>query len=71
MVLGRGARNRGAECDRIPTVLPGVGYVQLDTVREPVRVRAAHVTDADIAALTADYAPQPLAAARGGRRRHR
>jgi S-DNA-T family DNA segregation ATPase FtsK/SpoIIIE len=61
MILGRGARNRGAECDHIPTGLPGVGYVQLDTVREPVRVRAGHVTDTDIAALTADYAPQPLA----------
>ena len=61
MVLGRGARKRGAECDRIPAGPPGVGYVQLDHVREPVRVRTAHVTDADIAALTADYAPQPLA----------
>ena len=61
MVLGRGARKRGAECDRIPTGLPGVGYVQLDSVREPVRVRAGHVTDADIAALMAAYVPQPLA----------
>jgi S-DNA-T family DNA segregation ATPase FtsK/SpoIIIE len=58
MVLGRGARNRGAECDRIPTGLPGVGYVQLDAVREPVRVRTAHITDADIAALVDQYAPQ-------------
>ncbi len=40
MVLGRSARQRGAECDRIPASLPGVGYVVLEGVREPVRVRA-------------------------------
>jgi len=57
MVLGRGARDRGAHCDRIPESLPGVGYVQLEGRREPVRVRAAHVTDADLAAMCADYAP--------------
>jgi S-DNA-T family DNA segregation ATPase FtsK/SpoIIIE len=57
MVLGRGARDRGAHCDRIPETLPGVGYVQLEGHREPVRVRAAHVTDADLAAMCADYAP--------------
>jgi S-DNA-T family DNA segregation ATPase FtsK/SpoIIIE len=57
MILGRSARNRGALCDLIPDTLPGVGYVQVEGVREPVRVRAAHVTDADIAQLCADYAP--------------
>ena len=48
MVLGRSARLRGAECDRIPASLPGVGYMTLEGVREPVRVRAAHVTDTDL-----------------------
>jgi DNA segregation ATPase FtsK/SpoIIIE, S-DNA-T family len=48
MILGRGARERGAACDKVPPTLPGVGYVQLDGHREPVRVRAAHVTDSDI-----------------------
>lgn len=36
---------RGATCDLIPDHLPGVGYVQLDGVAEPVRVRFSHVTD--------------------------
>ena len=57
MVLGDGARDRGARCDRIPDSLPGVGYVRLDGVREPTRVRAAYVTDADIAAMAEEYAP--------------
>ncbi|MGD9571376.1 MAG: FtsK/SpoIIIE domain-containing protein [Thermoleophilia bacterium] len=57
MVLGDGARGRGARCDRIPDALPGVGYVRLDGVREPSRVRAAYVTDHDIAAMAAEYAP--------------
>jgi S-DNA-T family DNA segregation ATPase FtsK/SpoIIIE len=58
MVLGDGARNRGALCDQIPETLPGVGYVALDGVREPKRVRAAYVTDDDIAAMARDY-PSP------------
>lgn len=57
MVLGRSARDRGAECDQIPPSLPGVGYVVLDGVREPVRVRAGHVTDADLAQMVTDYHP--------------
>jgi len=57
MVLGDGARDRGARCDRIPDSLPGVGYVRLDGVREPTRVRAAYVTDADIAGMAAEYGP--------------
>lgn len=57
MVLGKGARDRGAECDRIPASLPGVGYVVQEGVREPVRVRAAHVTDLDLADLQHHYAP--------------
>ncbi len=58
MVLGDGARNRGAVCDQIPDALPGAGYVALDGVREPTRVRAAYVTDEDIAAMAAEY-PTP------------
>ena len=45
LVLGHGARDRGARCDAIPESLPGVGYVQVDGVAEPVRVRFAHITD--------------------------
>jgi S-DNA-T family DNA segregation ATPase FtsK/SpoIIIE len=53
MVLGAQARERGARCDQIPPGLPGVGYVKADGVREPARVRAGWVTDADITAMTA------------------
>jgi DNA segregation ATPase FtsK/SpoIIIE, S-DNA-T family len=55
MVLGDGARNRGARCERIPESLPGVGYVALDGVAEPVRVRFAYLSDAGIADLCARY----------------
>jgi hypothetical protein len=57
MVLGDGAREQGAYCDRIPASLPGLGYVRVDGVREPTRVRAGHVTDEDIAAMVRDYTP--------------
>jgi DNA segregation ATPase FtsK/SpoIIIE, S-DNA-T family len=57
MVLGAQARERGARCDQIPPSLPGVGYVKVDGVREPVRVRAGWVTDADITAMTAAVDP--------------
>jgi S-DNA-T family DNA segregation ATPase FtsK/SpoIIIE len=49
--LGSGARNRGAACDLIPDSLPGVAYVAVDGIAEPIRVRFAHYTDADIAQL--------------------
>jgi S-DNA-T family DNA segregation ATPase FtsK/SpoIIIE len=62
MVLGDGAREQGARCDRIPTSLPGVGYVRLDGVREPMRVRAGYVRDEDIAAMGAEYRPRTLRA---------
>lgn len=59
-VLGNGARDRGARCDQIPETLPGVGYVALDGVAEPVRVRFAHITDHDIAGLAGRYAHRDL-----------
>ena len=57
MVLGRSARQHGAECDQIPASLPGIGYVILEGHREPVRVRAAFVSDDDVAATVRDFAP--------------
>lgn len=45
MTLGDGARRRGAACDRIPEHLPGVGYVVLDGVAEPIRVRFPFIDD--------------------------
>jgi S-DNA-T family DNA segregation ATPase FtsK/SpoIIIE len=51
MVLGDGARDRGAFCDEIsadPGTGAGVGYVRLEASPDPVRVRAAFVSDDDI-----------------------
>ena len=54
MVLGDGGRDRGALADQIsplPYVGAGVGYVRLEASPDPVRVRAAYVSDADICAM--------------------
>jgi S-DNA-T family DNA segregation ATPase FtsK/SpoIIIE len=40
MVLGDGAREQGALCDKIPDATRGVAYMRLDGVRGPIRVRA-------------------------------
>jgi DNA segregation ATPase FtsK/SpoIIIE, S-DNA-T family len=60
MVLGDGARDRGALCDEIsatPSIGAGVGFVRLEANPDPVRVRAAFVSDEDIHAMTAHAAP--------------
>lgn len=57
MVLGAGARARGALTDRIPDATPGVGYVVVDDAPEPVRVRFSHVTDQAILDTASTYAP--------------
>jgi S-DNA-T family DNA segregation ATPase FtsK/SpoIIIE len=59
MVLGDGARDQGARCDLIPRSQSGVGYLRIDGIREPVRVRAALVSDEHIAQLAATH-PAPL-----------
>jgi DNA segregation ATPase FtsK/SpoIIIE, S-DNA-T family len=62
MVLGDGARDRGATADLIPTdpaTGAGVAYVRLATDPDPVRVRAAWVADADITAMVTEHAPPP------------
>jgi S-DNA-T family DNA segregation ATPase FtsK/SpoIIIE len=54
MVLGDGARDRGATCELIPAdpaTGAGVAFVRLESDPDPVRVRAGWVTDADIRAL--------------------
>ncbi|MEV5556605.1 FtsK/SpoIIIE domain-containing protein [Nonomuraea wenchangensis] len=58
MVLGDGARDRGALADHIspvPELGAGVGYVRLEASPEPVRVRAAYVSDTDIRAMAAQF----------------
>ncbi len=56
MVLGDGARQAGAVCDRIPESLPGVAYVVQEGIREPLRVRAAYVSDDELRVMQHDYA---------------
>jgi len=54
MVLGDGARDRGAACELIPAdpaTGAGVAFVRLESDPDPVRVRAGWVTDFDIRAL--------------------
>jgi S-DNA-T family DNA segregation ATPase FtsK/SpoIIIE len=54
MVLGDGARDRGAACELIPAdpaTGAGVAFVRLESDPDPVRVRAGWVTDADIRAI--------------------
>lgn len=59
MVLGQGARDAGAECDRIPDATPGVGYMMVDGTAYAQRVRAFHVTDHDITALATRFRRPP------------
>jgi FtsK/SpoIIIE family len=55
LVLGDGARDRGALCDRIPHTQPGIGYVVLDGDPTPARVRFSYLTDTDISQLARQY----------------
>lgn len=57
LVLGDGARDRGAICDRIPQSTPGVGFVVLDGDPSPARVRFSYLDDTDITELATTYAP--------------
>lgn len=59
MVLGDGMHGMGAACDRIPASLPGIGYVTVDDLREPQRVRASWVTDEQIVAACRSH-PAPI-----------
>jgi S-DNA-T family DNA segregation ATPase FtsK/SpoIIIE len=65
MVLGDGARDRGAACELIssdPAIGAGVAFVRTESDPDPVRVRAGWVADHDILTL-ASYCrddPEPL-----------
>jgi DNA segregation ATPase FtsK/SpoIIIE, S-DNA-T family len=68
MILGDGARDRGALSDLIspnPQIGAGVGYIRLETEPDPVRVRAAYVTDHDITAMAHACQPPPSSGERG------
>ncbi len=70
MVLGDGARDRGAACELIasdPATGAGVAFVRVEADPDPVRVRAGWVTDADIRDMAAQCAadqtgPRPIEA---------
>ncbi|MBB4935598.1 S-DNA-T family DNA segregation ATPase FtsK/SpoIIIE [Lipingzhangella halophila] len=59
MVLGEGARDRGANAHLINPDLPGIAFVKLDGSPAPVRVRAAFVTDPHIDAMAGSYGRSP------------
>ena len=68
MVLGDGARDRGAACELIssdPATGAGVAFVRLEADPDPVRVRAGWVSDTDIDDLAAAVLPRPCAAGAG------
>ncbi len=61
MVLGDGARDRGAACELIssdPATGAGVAFVRLEADPDPVRVRAGWVIDADIRAMADQCVPE-------------
>ena len=63
MVLGDGARDRGAVCELIsshPATGAGVAFVRLEADPDPVRVRAGWVSDTDITDLTAACYPDTV-----------
>src|ERR1700733_59388 len=65
LVLGDGARDRGAACELIspdPAVGAGVAFVRLESEPDPVRVRAGWVTDTDIRDMAAAWLEDQLRA---------
>ncbi|WP_380169101.1 FtsK/SpoIIIE domain-containing protein [Jannaschia sp. R86511] len=66
MVLGDGALHRGAACDRIPLATPGVCFVRLDGVPDPLRARAVYVPDETIEQLGLTYPAPPLSSGNKG-----
>ncbi|MEV6971081.1 FtsK/SpoIIIE domain-containing protein [Hamadaea sp. NPDC051192] len=55
LVLGDGARDRGALADRIPESLPGVAYVAVDGSRHLERVRFSYLDDRAVTAMAGTY----------------
>ncbi|MEV0357373.1 FtsK/SpoIIIE domain-containing protein [Nocardia sp. NPDC050697] len=66
MVHGQGARDRGARCDQISELTPGVGYVGEDGTTGFKRVRAFWVSDEAVDAIVDTFSPaQPDTAPAG------
>lgn len=64
MILSTAAHQQGARCEEIPDTTAGVGYVFTEGNAAIQRVRAFHVTDADIAWLAAHFTPPVRRSAR-------
>jgi hypothetical protein len=60
LILGPGARARGALTEQVDRRLPGVGYLVDERTAEPVRVRFAYVDDEQLDDLARRYRPVPL-----------
>ena len=60
MVLGDGARERGARADHISELTPGVAYVRVEGSRDVRRVRSAYLTDEDVLALSTSLTDQEV-----------
>ncbi len=56
LVLGAGARAKGATADEIPAAAKGMAFVFVDGDPKPVRVQVAKVDRAAVARLAVDYA---------------
>ncbi|MFI7025249.1 FtsK/SpoIIIE domain-containing protein [Micromonospora sp. NPDC049900] len=59
LLLGDGARDRGALADQIPTTAKGVAYVLLDGQPEPARVRFSYLPDDVIRDMAATFPAPP------------
>ncbi|WP_233512728.1 FtsK/SpoIIIE domain-containing protein [Micromonospora deserti] len=59
LLLGDGARDRGALADHIPISAKGVAYVLLDGQPEPARVRFSYIDDDLIRDMAATFAAPP------------
>ena len=55
LILGDGARDRGALSDLIADTTPGVAYVIESGATTPERIRFSYLSDADIEAMAAAY----------------
>ncbi len=55
LVLGDGARDQGALCDRISAATPGVAYALQDGNPVPAPVRFSYLSDEDIAEMARAY----------------
>ena len=59
-ILGTGASTRGADVDKIPESMPGVGYYVNPNSGEQTMFRSAYATDADVERIAAGLLPEGI-----------